>query len=88
MFPGAGASIEYNDAGEVTGWDYPDYDQPYEDYPEYGDYEEYDPTYSLVYEDGEWIVKEHDNDQGDFDSLTDAEIEADRRQQDLLCLPH
>lgn len=23
MFPGAGAVIEYNEAGEPTGWDYP-----------------------------------------------------------------
>lgn len=23
MFPGAGASVYYNDAGEPTGWDYP-----------------------------------------------------------------
>ncbi len=25
-FPGAGARIFYNEAGEPLGWDYPDYD--------------------------------------------------------------
>ena len=28
MFPGAGAQIYRNEAGEVTGWDYPNYDEP------------------------------------------------------------
>ncbi len=27
-FPGYGAQIYYNDAGEVLGWDYPSYDEP------------------------------------------------------------
>lgn len=27
-FPGAGAQVYYNDAGEPLGWDYPDYDEP------------------------------------------------------------
>lgn len=31
MFPGAGASIERNEAGEVTGWDYPSYEPEYFD---------------------------------------------------------
>jgi hypothetical protein len=26
MFPGAGARIDYNEAGEPVGWDYPGYD--------------------------------------------------------------
>lgn len=30
MFPGAGASVYYNEAGEPTGWDYPDLDGPYD----------------------------------------------------------
>ena len=29
-FPGYGAQIYYNEAGEVLGWDYPDRDDPYE----------------------------------------------------------
>jgi hypothetical protein len=31
MFPGPGAQIYKNEAGEVLGWDYPSYDEPYED---------------------------------------------------------
>ena len=31
MFPGAGASVTYNDAGEPLGWDYP---SEYEGMPE------------------------------------------------------
>lgn len=27
-FPGAGAHVYYNEAGEPLGWDYPDYDEP------------------------------------------------------------
>lgn len=27
MFPGAGASISYNEAGEPVSWDYPQYDE-------------------------------------------------------------
>lgn len=27
MLPGAGAQIHYNEAGEPTGWDYPQYDE-------------------------------------------------------------
>ena len=26
-FPGAGAQVYYNEAGEPTGWDYPSYDE-------------------------------------------------------------
>lgn len=36
-FPAAGAQIFYNEAGEVLGWDYPDYDAPI-DPDEYDDY--------------------------------------------------
>ena len=36
MFPGPGAQIDYNEAGEPLGWDYPSYDDggsdPYDDY--------------------------------------------------------
>jgi hypothetical protein len=28
MFPGAGARVYYNEAGEPIGWDYPSYDEP------------------------------------------------------------
>lgn len=36
-FPGAGASVYRNEAGEVLGWDYPDYDRPEPD-PEETEY--------------------------------------------------
>ena len=29
MFPGPGAEIHRNEAGEVLGWDYPDTEPPY-----------------------------------------------------------
>lgn len=36
MFPGPGAQVIYNDAGEPLGWDYPSYDEgdsdPYDDF--------------------------------------------------------
>lgn len=35
MFPGAGAVVYYNEAGEPLGWDYPSYDEP--DYDPYDD---------------------------------------------------
>lgn len=28
MFPGAGAHVYRNEAGEPIGWDYPSYDEP------------------------------------------------------------
>lgn len=30
MFPGAGAQVYYNEAGEPLGWDYPSHDDPYD----------------------------------------------------------
>ncbi len=30
MFPGAGAQVYYNEAGEPLGWDYPDTDVPHD----------------------------------------------------------
>jgi len=30
MFPGAGAEIYRNEAGEPIGWDYPSHDDPYD----------------------------------------------------------
>jgi len=38
MFPGAGASIDYNEAGEPVGWDYPGYDEG----PDPDDFDDYD----------------------------------------------
>lgn len=40
MFPGAHASIDYNDAGEVTGWDYPGYDDSPDDPDDFDEPEE------------------------------------------------
>ncbi len=43
-FPGAGAQVFYNEAGEPLGWDYPDNDAPPDpdDYDDYLDQEEED----------------------------------------------
>lgn len=49
MFPGAGAVVYTNEAGEPLGWDYPSYDEP--DYDPYE--EDYDP-YEEDYEDTEF----------------------------------
>lgn len=38
MFPGAGAQIYRNEAGEPTGWDYPAYDEG----PNFDDFDDYD----------------------------------------------
>lgn len=38
MFPGAGANIYRNEAGEPLGWDYPSYDEP----PNPDDFDRYD----------------------------------------------
>lgn len=32
MFPGAGARVDHNEAGEPVGWDYPDMYAPLDDY--------------------------------------------------------
>jgi len=37
MFPGAGAQVYYNDAGEPLGWDYPS-DEPDFDFDPYDDF--------------------------------------------------
>lgn len=41
MFPSAGAQVYYNEAGEPTGWDYPDLGGP----PDPNDYDDYDTDY-------------------------------------------
>lgn len=46
MFPSAESEMYYNEAGEVTGWDNPQYFEPPE--PDYDDYDDYD-----VYEEDE-----------------------------------
>lgn len=48
MFPGAGASVYYNEAGEPLGWDYPSDDPPEPDDYDFDDsdeedFEEYNP---------------------------------------------
>lgn len=44
MFPGAGASVYYNEAGEPLGWDYPSAYEPDYDPMDIGgdDYDDYD----------------------------------------------
>lgn len=41
MFPGAGAQVYYNDAGEPIGWDYPSSCDWYDDPADLYDYDEY-----------------------------------------------
>lgn len=41
VFPGAGATVYRNDAGEPIGWSYENYDEPPEMDP-YDDYDDYD----------------------------------------------
>jgi len=38
MFPGAGAVVYRNEAGEPLGWDYPSEPDPSDSYDPYGDY--------------------------------------------------
>jgi hypothetical protein len=38
-FPGAGAQVHYNEAGEPLGWDYPEYDEGPADPDDYDDYD-------------------------------------------------
>lgn len=57
MFPGAGASVYYNEAGEPLGWDYPSDDPPEppdeydfddsdeEDFDEYNSFEKLQDEY-------------------------------------------
>jgi hypothetical protein len=61
MFPGAGASVYRNEAGEVLGWDYPD-DGPY-------DPDDYLPGYENDDMDDEPDVWICDDDGEEFDSL-------------------
>jgi hypothetical protein len=44
MFPGAGAQVYYNEAGEPIGWDYPSYYDP-DDF--YNDFDELDADREL-----------------------------------------
>ncbi len=43
-FPGAGAQVYYNEAGEPLGWDYPAEDDPY-----YDPLDNYDTSYATDY---------------------------------------
>jgi hypothetical protein len=42
MFPGAGAQVYYNEAGEPLGWDSADYDGPQDAFDAYNEEEDYD----------------------------------------------
>ena len=46
MFPGPGAQVIYNEAGEPLGWDYPSTDEP--------DYDPYDDDGQDQYDDEEY----------------------------------
>jgi len=60
-FPGAGARVYYNEAGEPLGWDYPNYDAPpdVDDYDRWADEpddeeedgDEREPDYEQIIED-------------------------------------
>lgn len=52
MFPGPGAVVYRNEAGEPTGWDYPDYDAPEDENDYYGDYYEEDADPATCEHDG------------------------------------
>ncbi len=54
MFPGAGAQVYYNEAGEPLGWDYPDL----HDYNEWYDDDGRDEMDEEEYEDRQAIRKE------------------------------
>ncbi len=54
-FPGAGAQVYYNEAGEPTGWDYPGYDDG-----------EYDPDDYLPDDDDDDDGWEDDGDEPDI----------------------
>lgn len=72
-FPGAGAQVYYNEAGEPTGWDYPGYDDGPDPDDEYG-YDDFDedgdPDWVICdecgneYESGEPAVAQHTKDTG------------------------
>ena len=49
MFPGAGAQVYYNEAGEPLGWDYPSDDPPEFDDFDQEDYDTSDP-YDIEYD--------------------------------------
>ena len=42
-FPGAGARVDYNEAGEPVGWDYPDMYEPLDAF----DPDDYDWDYAI-----------------------------------------
>ena len=48
MFPGAGAQVYYNEAGEPLGWDYPSYDEPEDPEEHYRRMEEDDDPEAIV----------------------------------------
>jgi hypothetical protein len=45
MFPGPGARVDYNEAGEPLGWDYPSEDDPYDPFEEMYDRDVDDEDY-------------------------------------------
>ncbi len=53
MFPGAGAQVYYNEAGEPLGWDYPDLYEP--------DYDPYNDQYYVADDDDD---NDDDDDEG------------------------
>lgn len=73
-FPGAGAQIYHNEAGEPTEWDYPGYDEG----PDPDDFDPYDNDFDEdggtewvicdecgnEYEDGDPEIKKHEADTG------------------------
>lgn len=71
-FPGAGAQVYYNEAGEPTGWDYPGYDEgpDRDDFDEFDDYDEDSAEWIICdecgyeYEDGDPEIQKHEQDTG------------------------
>ena len=68
-FPGAGAQVYVNEAGEPLGWDYPAYDESYD----------YGHHHSEIDEEAAWEMA---SDESYLDSGLDIE-EWDRRQHEF-----
>lgn len=71
-FPGAGAQVYYNEAGEPTGWDYPGYDEgPDPDDFDPNDFDEDGDSDEVMcdecgneYESGDPEIKKHEQETG------------------------
>ena len=56
MFPGGGAEVFYNEAGEPLGWDNPSYDGPQDAFDGFRNREDWDESYDP--EDDDYLIEE------------------------------